>query len=113
MRRNSTDNQYKRTIWLCAIRVAANLVMLAAVCVAMYQSYLNPASSLSVFCQYFFGITIVTWTAARFACSRVRMMYADADEGLVRLPGHKKYSLVHWKVAESSLCVQRPTQIAL
>lgn len=113
MRRNDTDNQYRRTIWLCAIRVTANVIMLAAVCLAMYQSYLNPASSLSVFCQYFFGITVVTWTLAKFACARVRKVFADADEGLVRLPGHKKAMLVHWKVAESSLYVQRPSQIAL
>ena len=97
------SNAYKRTVWLAGIRIGANVIMLAAVCVAMYQSFLHPAEALSVFCQWFFGITILTWIGARQLAELVRRRLADADEGLVRLPGHKKSALMRWRVAEPSL----------
>ncbi len=105
-------NLYKRTVMLAAIRILANVIMLAAVCLAMYMSSLHPSESLSVFCQYFFGITVVTWIAAKYGCEFVRRAYADADESLVRLPGKKKAQLVRWKVAGTSVSPQRVSKLA-
>ena len=42
------SNAYKRTVWLAGIRIGANVIMLAAVCVAMYQSFLHPAEYLEL-----------------------------------------------------------------
>lgn len=105
-------NLYRRTILLAAIRISANVIMLAAVCLAMYMSSLHPSESLSVFCQYFFGITVVTWVAAKYGCEYVRKAYADADESLVRLPGQRKARLVRWKVAGENVSLRRASRLA-
>ena len=107
-----SDNLYRRTVLLAGIRILANVIMLAAVCFAMYMSSLHPSEALSVFCQYFFGITVVVWTAAKYCCGHVRRALADPDESLVRLPGMKKPQLVRWKVAASRVCLERTQELA-
>ena len=45
---------FKRALWSGVVRVAANVLMLAAVFFAMYQASLRPGSSLTTFSLYFF-----------------------------------------------------------
>lgn len=103
------SNAYRRAVYLTVVRVAANLIMLGAVCLGMYMSSKHPASALLVFCQYFFGVTVVAWFAAGRLSSFIRRRFADADEGPVRLPGHRRECLVHWRVANASPTPQRVT----
>ncbi len=102
------NNAYKRSIRLIIIRVAANVLTLAAIVVAMYMAYLHPGESLLVFCQWFFGITVVVWFAARKLCYHVRATLADRDESMVLLPGQKKRCIVRWKIAAPQLALLRP-----
>ncbi|MDO5536258.1 MAG: hypothetical protein Q4F72_01815, partial [Desulfovibrionaceae bacterium] len=92
------NNAYKRTVWLMGIRVTANVLTLGALCVAMYMSYLHPSEALLTFCQWFFGITLATWYVCRKLGQYVRRTLADQDEGLVRLPGHRKAAVMKWKI---------------
>ena len=105
---NTMNNDYKRSLWLMAIRVMANVLTLAAICVAMYMSYQYPSESLVVFCKWFFGITVVTWVAARKLCTYIRYRFADLDEGLVQLPGRKDKLLMRWKIAAPAVVLARP-----
>lgn len=93
-----TDNAYRRTLLIGGIRILANVVTLGAVFLAMYQSFNHPAESLVVFCYWFFGITVTTWVVCGFAMSWIRRRLTDVDEGMVRLPGHRRSCLVRWKV---------------
>lgn len=105
------NNAYKRYIWLIAIRVVANVLTLGALCLGMYMSYLHPSEGLLIFCQWFFGITIVTWYTAKKLCTYIRATYADPDEGIVKLPGHKKGMLMRWKIATPEAGLMRPGSI--
>ncbi len=102
------NNAYKRTVRLIIIRVAANVLTVGAVVLAMYMSWLHPSEGLLVFCQWFFGITIATWFAAAKLSMRVRTVYADKDEGLVRLPGRRRDTLMRWSVAAPEMALLRP-----
>ena len=104
-----TANAYSRKLYTLAVKVGANVATLAAVFVAMYQSSLPPAESLYVFCLWFFGIGICTWMLARTLLRRIRVRYADSDEGLVRLPGQRRESLVRWKVCGQTPVLERCT----
>ena len=104
------NNSYKRSIWLIAIRVAANVLTLGAICLAMYMSYLSPEEALLVFCQWFFGITVVTWVIARRLCLFIRCRFADLDESMVLLPGQKHKTIMRWKVACPALALSRPAR---
>ena len=100
-----TANAYSRKLYTLAVKVGANVATLAAV----YQSSLHPAESLYVFCLWFFGIGICTWMLARTLLRRIRVRYADSDEGLVRLPGQRRESLVRWKVCGQTPVLERCT----
>ena len=102
-------NAYSRKLYTLAVKVGANVATLVAVFVAMYQSSLHPAESLYVFCLWFFGIGICTWMLARTLLRRIRVRYADSDEGLVRLPGQRRESLVRWKVCGQTPVLERCT----
>ncbi len=102
------NNAYKRTVRLIIIRVAANVLTLGAVVLAMYFSWLHPSEALLVFCQWFFGITVATWFVAGRLSRYVRAAYADPDEGLVRLPGHRHGMVMRWRVAAPQTALLRP-----
>lgn len=102
-----TDNTYRRTIIIGVIRVAANAITLGAVFLAMYQSFNHPAEPVTSFCSWFFGITVVTWIAARCGITWTRRRLADGDEGMVRLPGSRRSCLVRWKVCAASALPER------
>lgn len=105
-----TSNAYRRAFYTSIIQVMANALMIAAIFLAMYQSFHHPSESLSVFCVWFFGITVPSWIVAKALVRFVRRRFADRDEGMVRLPGRRRSSLMHWKVSVRE-CVPQRVQI--
>ncbi|MDD6182011.1 MAG: hypothetical protein ACI33N_04075 [Desulfovibrionaceae bacterium] len=96
----TTNNAYKRGLYSSLIRIAANLIMLGAVCLGMYQAGQHPEASFLVFCQWFFAVTIPTWTGAFMLLRRLRRRFPlEWDQATyVKLPrlGAKR---VVWQVA--------------
>lgn len=94
-------NIYRQTLYLAAIRVFANLAMVAAVFIAMYQAARWPGwSSESVFCLIFFGITIPVWTLAWALARWLRSRLPSGCQSVVRLPGLGP-QLVAWRVLKT------------
>ena len=93
-----TTNAYRRALYGTIIHVSANVVTLLSICLAMYMSFHYPNDCLTVFCAWFFGITVSAWFLAKRLDRYVRLHFADADEGLVRLPGKHREMLMRWKV---------------
>ncbi len=104
----AANNAYRRAVRLIVIRVAANVLTLGALVLAMYFSWRRPSEGLLVFCQWFFGVAAVVWVAASRLSRWVRRTCTDPDEGLVRLPGHRKATLVRWRVASPGAMPMRP-----
>lgn len=88
---------FKRALWSGVVRVAANVLMLAAVFFAMYQASLRPGSSLATFSLFFFGITVPLWLGAGWLLRCIRRRFPCEDATLVTLPGGKS-SLLRWRV---------------
>ena len=65
-------NSYRQSLYTGAIRVLANLVMVAAVFVGMYMSAHSTAASELVFSVWFFGISLPVWGAAFLLTRLVR-----------------------------------------
>ena len=54
-------NSYKQHLYISCIRIVANVLMVAAVFVAMYQSSSSFDAAELTFCAWFFGITVPLW----------------------------------------------------
>ena len=92
---------FNRALWSGVVRVAANVLMLAAVFFAMYQASLRPGSSLTTFSLYFFGITVPLWLGAGWLLRFIRRRFPCEDATLVALPGRKPL-LTRWRVRETA-----------
>lgn len=104
--RPAASNAFRRALWSGAVRIAANVLMLAAVFFAMYQASLRPGSSLATFSLFFFGITVPVWLGAGWLLRFIRRRFPCEDATLVTLPGRKP-ALVRWRVRdmmEETLC---------
>ncbi len=95
--RSATPHAFKRALWSGVVRVAANVLMLAAVFFAMYQASLRPGSSLTTFSLFFFGITVPLWLGAGWLLRFIRRRFPCEEATLVALPGRKP-ALVRWRV---------------
>lgn len=102
-------NSYHQTLYAGAVKVMANVIMIAAVFIAMYQSARSVASSELVFCAWFFGITVPVWAVAFRTVRSIRRRFPAEFQSLVFLPRHGQ-TLVRWRVAEPSLCPIRNRQ---
>lgn len=102
-----TTNAYRRALYGTIIHVSANVVTLLSICLAMYMSFHYPNDFLTVFCAWFFGITVSAWFLAKRLDRYVRLHFADADEGLVRLPGKHREMLMRWKVCARMPVLER------
>lgn len=93
-------NSYKQSLYTAVIRVSANLVMLAAVFVAMRQASRWPSwPSEAVFCLFFFGLTIPCWALAWQLIRFVKRRYPAEQRSLIKLPGLGE-QLISWKLGE-------------
>ncbi len=101
------NNAYKRAVWLAAVNIGANVIVLGAAVLGMYMSYRHPSEALLVFCQWFFAIAVLDIVAARFVRRWVRLRFADPDQSLVRLPGHRRPLIVRWRVADHAVSLSR------
>lgn len=96
--RSKVLNSYKQALYVGIIRILANVIMLAAVFIAMYQASRWPAwPSEAVFCLVFFGITIPAWLAALRLTRWARRRWPAAAITLVCLPKAGE-QLVQWRV---------------
>ncbi|MBB5142555.1 hypothetical protein [Desulfovibrio intestinalis] len=94
-------NSYKQHLYISCIRITANMLMVAAVFAAMYQSARSVNSAELVFCAWFFGITVSVWAAAFWLTRQVRRRFPAEGQSMVQLP-REGLSLVSWRVLESS-----------
>lgn len=92
-------SSYKRSLYSSIVRIAANMLMIAAVFLGMYKASLSPMSSMSTFCLWFFGITIPVWMGAFALIRKIRRIYADEGATYIELP-RQGASLVYWRVVE-------------
>lgn len=95
--RPAASHAFKRALWSGVVRVAANVLMLAAVFFAMYQASRQPGSSLATFSLYFFGVTVPLWLGAGWLLRFIRRRFPCEDATLVTLPG-RKAALTRWRV---------------
>ena len=92
-------SSYKRSLYCSIVRIAANVVMIAAVFLGMYMASRAPMSSMGTFCLWFFGISIPVWMGAFALIRKIRQLYADEGATYIELPRHGA-SLVYWRVLE-------------
>ena len=91
-------NSYKQSLYTGLIRIFANVIMIGAIFLAMYESRRWPAwPSEIVFCLFFFGITIPVWLLAWQLVKFVRRTWPCEFRSLVVLPGRGE-QLVSWRV---------------
>lgn len=107
--RPAVPHAFKRALWSGVVRIAANVLMLAAVFFAMYQASLRPGSSLATFSLFFFGITVPLWLAAGWLLRRIRRRFPCEDATLVTLPGGKA-ALTRWRVRGQAEAGALPAQ---
>lgn len=103
-------NSYRQSLYAGLIRVTANLIMIGAVFLAMYQaSHWSQWPSEAVFSCWFFGITIPVWCMAFMLTRFVKHRFPAQPQSLVDLPRLGR-QLVHWRVRErAAACrVQAP-----
>ena len=94
------DNAYKRGLYSALLRIGANVIMLGAVCLGMYQAGLHPEASFIVFCQWFFAVTVPVWTGVFMLLRRLRRLFPLEQDSAtyVKLPRWGE-TLVVWQVA--------------
>lgn len=91
-------NSYKQSLFVSIIRIVANLIMIAAIFLAMYEARRWPGwPSEIVFCLFFFGITIPVWLIAWQLIKLVKKKWPAEFRSLVHLPGRGE-QLVSWRV---------------
>lgn len=94
-------NTYKQSLYVAIVRIVANLAMIGAVFLAMYQASHRPAwPSEAVFCVVFFGITIPVWLIAWRMTRWIRTRWPGPASSLVQLP-HLGEQLVTWQVSQN------------
>ncbi|WP_165067045.1 hypothetical protein [Desulfovibrio sp. ZJ200] len=93
-------NSYKQSLYSALIRVMANLLMVGAVFLAMYQAA-RGASSEITFCLWFFGITVPLWASAFYLNRVIKRRFPAEQESLIDLPRQGR-CLVRWRVLEAS-----------
>lgn len=92
------SNSYRLAVWSMTVRIAANLLMLAAVFLAMYKAS-RTGTALSTFSMWFFGATVPVWFVAGRILKWLRRRFPAEDTTYVALPGRKP-ALVRWAVRE-------------
>lgn len=93
-------NSYRQSLYTALVRIAANVIMLAAIFIAMYQASRWPGwPSEAVFCLVFFGITIPVWIGAIFLNKYIRRRWPAALQSMVLLPRLGE-QLVTWELRE-------------
>lgn len=93
------NNSYRRSVASAIIRIVANIVMLAAIVIAMYMASRSPSSSLGTFSLWFFAIVIPNWFCAFWLIRYFKRKYPGEEESLVDLPRLGK-CLVRWRVLD-------------
>ena len=91
---------YKESLLVGTIRILANLFMLGALFLAMYQASHTIGGGMLQFCGWFFGITVPIWILAWYLIKIVRAHGSSREESIILLPGSDKPCLVHWRVIE-------------
>ena len=91
-------NSYKQ-LYISCIRIVANVLMVAAVFVAMYQSSSSFDAAELTFCAWFFGITVPLWAGAFGLTRMVRRRFPAEGQSMVHLP-RMGLSLVSWRVLD-------------
>lgn len=96
-------NAYKLAFYSGMVRVAANVLMLGAVALGMYQASLQPDQSLSVFSAWLFGLLVpiwgMVWGLTRWLRRRYPVVQEGPDVTRVALPG-KGETRVRWKIVD-------------
>ncbi len=92
-------NSYKQHLYISCIRIVANVLMVAAVFVAMYQSSSSFDAAELTFCAWFFGITVPLWAGAFGLTRMVRRRFPAEGQSMVHLP-RMGLSLVSWRVLD-------------
>lgn len=96
-------NAYKLAFYSGMVRIAANILMLGAVALGMYQASLQPEAALSVFSSWLFGLLVPIWGGAWLINRQLRKRYPTLEEGpdvtRVVLP-RKGETCVRWTVIE-------------
>lgn len=104
-------NSYKQSLYTALVRICANLLMVCAIFLAMYEASRQPAwPSEAVFCLVFFGITIPVWICAWQLGKWIRRRWPAEPRSLVEMPGLGN-QLVAWRVLEGpeiSLAARKP-----
>lgn len=106
-------NSYKQSLCISIIRIVANIVMVAAIFFAMYESRRWPGwPSEVIFCMFFFGITIPVWLLAWRLVKFARRAWPAEFRSMINLPG-KGEQLVSWRVLPPeerafAVCLSRP-----
>lgn len=105
-------NSYKQSLCVSIIRIVANLVMIGAIFLAMYESRRWPGwPSEIVFCMYFFGITIPIWLLAWRLVKLARRVWPAEFRSMVALPGLGE-QLVTWRVVPDNERRPAPRRVA-
>ena len=93
-------NSYKQSLYIAIIRICANLLMIGAVFLGMYQASHWPAwPSEAVFCLFFFGLSVPGWFLAWRLTRHVRKIFPAEPQSLIQLPGIGE-QLISWRLAE-------------
>lgn len=93
-------NSYKQSLYIAIIRICANLLMIGAVFIGMYQASRWPAwPSEAVFCLFFFGLSVPGWGLALHLTRYVRKIFPAEQQSLIQLPGLGE-QLISWRLAE-------------
>ncbi|MBR4741673.1 MAG: hypothetical protein IK079_02080 [Desulfovibrio sp.] len=91
-------SSYKASLYVGGIRIGANVVMIAALFLAMYLTT-HTYGGILTFCAWFFGVTIPVWFFAWYLIKQIRKQVENAESYIV-LPGCQEPCLVHWRVCE-------------
>lgn len=95
-------NSYKQALYIALIRICANIIMLLAVFLAMYQASRWPSwPSEAVFCLFFFGLSIPGWIIAWQLTKMIRRLFPADQQSLVQLPGLGE-QLISWRLSEAN-----------
>ncbi|MBQ9536829.1 MAG: hypothetical protein IJU79_03460 [Desulfovibrionaceae bacterium] len=95
-------SSYKESLLVGLVRIMANVLMLAALFLAMYNASHSSGSSMLIFCAWFFGITICVWVAAWYLIRLIREKGQSRAESFLLLPHCTEPCLVRWEVVEHS-----------
>lgn len=91
-------NSYKQSLYIALIRICANILMVGAVFLAMYQASRWPSwPSEAVFCLFFFGLSIPGWLLAWHLTKLVRRLFPAERQSLINLPGLGE-QLISWRL---------------